>query len=102
MSATKSPRNGTAAVLTPPPATVPTAPRAIDPDQIGTLSEWGTCLNLPKHCLKREARLGRLVVYKRAGRLWTDGEAILAWLRSGRVRRAPRQSAGTEAELKSR
>ena len=90
------------AVLTPPPAPTtaitgpaPSALRTLDPHAVGTLATWGEYLNLPKHCLKREARLGRLAVYRRAGRLWTDGEAVLAWLRGGQVRRRqPAEAAG--------
>jgi hypothetical protein len=87
------PRNRTnGAVLTPPtaeqaPPPSPPALRPIDPTAVGTLPAWSAHLGLPKHCLKREARLKRLVVYKRAGRLWTDGVAILAWLRGGEVKR---------------
>jgi hypothetical protein len=88
------------AVLT-PPATTASAPlplRTLDPRAVGTLAAWGEYLNLPKHCLKREARLGRLAVYRRAGRLWTDGRAILAWFHGGAVRRRqPTEAAGGPA-----
>ena len=92
----RSTRNGTAA-LTPPPAqqappATATALRPLDPQAVGTLAAWGQYLGLPRHCLKREARLGRLVVYKRAGKLWTDGVAVLAWLHGGEVRRAARET----------
>ena len=86
-------------VLTPPAAPLATPPalRSIDPRQIGTLPEWGAFLGVAKHCLKREARLGRLVTYRRAGKLWTDGAAVLAWLHGGEVKRRPsgdQESAG--------
>jgi hypothetical protein len=82
------PRSQKLAVLTPPPAQAPPAAlRSIDPRHVGTLPEWGGFLGLPRHCLKREARLGRLKVYKRAGKLWTTGAAVVDWLHRGEVKR---------------
>jgi hypothetical protein len=69
------------------------APRTIDPHHVGTLPEWCGFLGLPRHSLKREGRLGRLKVFKRSGRLWTTGEAVLDWLRGGEVRRRPQPDA---------
>jgi hypothetical protein len=66
-------------------------PRRIHPDQWGTLPEWTVYLGLAQTRLPREARLGRLAVSKRAGRLWASGEAIVAWLASGVARRRRRE-----------
>jgi hypothetical protein len=66
---------------TPPPL------RTIEVTAVGSLAEWGDYLGLPRHCLRREARLARLVTFRRAGRLWTDGASILKWLHAGRVHR---------------
>ena len=59
--------NGT--VLTPSAASPPTpsvpSPRVISDDAVHPLGEWGVILGLPKHTLKREARLARLRVSRR-------------------------------------
>ncbi|HKI30276.1 MAG TPA: hypothetical protein VKA46_00190 [Gemmataceae bacterium] len=72
------------------PATPPTASpavRSIPDDAVHQLSEWQAILGLPTHTLKREARLGRLRVAKRAGRLWSLGAWVREWLKGGEVRR---------------
>src|SRR5262245_51702143 len=66
---------------------MPPAVRPIPDDALHLLSEWGILLALPRHCLKREARLGRLRVAKRAGRLWATGAWIRQWVEGGEVRR---------------
>ena len=96
MPRTRATHSGTDAgpTMLPPAAPTPPAPRVVGPGMLGTLGQWGSFLGLPRHCLKREARLGRLTTFRRAGQLWTDGESVLAWLRSGRVRRAAQQVVG--------
>jgi hypothetical protein len=66
---------------------VPPPPRTIDDNALHPVSEWTRILNLPANCLKREARLGRLRVSKRAGKLWCLGAWIKEWVASGEVRR---------------
>ena len=61
--------------------------RVIHVDAVHPLTEWGSILGLPRHTLKREARLGRLRVSRRAGRLWATGLWMLEWIRGGEVRR---------------
>jgi hypothetical protein len=68
-------------------------PRAVHDDTVGSLEAWHYFLGLPAHCLKREARLGRLAVSRRAGKLWTTGVSIKRWLEEGRVE--PRRVART-------
>jgi hypothetical protein len=83
------PRSRNGAVLTPPatqPA-LPPSPRVIPDDAVFQLGELQAVLCLPRHTLKREARLGRLRVSKRAGRLWTTGAWVREWLEGGEVRR---------------
>jgi hypothetical protein len=67
-------------VLAPPttPAIV-----AIPPNSIMSLERASAVLALPPSCLPREARLGRLRTSRRAGRLWTTGAWLLAWIASG-------------------
>jgi hypothetical protein len=68
--------------------------RVIPRDAILALEELRLLLGLPKNTLKREARLRRLRVSKRAGRLWTCGEWVHEWLRSGEVHRGSRCESG--------
>jgi hypothetical protein len=76
-------------VLTPLPApqTQPPTVRRIPDDAVFLLGELQAVLGLPKHTLKREARLGRLRTARRAGRLWCTGHWVREWLESGEVRR---------------
>jgi hypothetical protein len=79
------------AVLNPPQAAPPPAPppavRVIPSDAVFHLGELQAVLCLPQHTLKREARLGRLRVARRAGRLWTLGRWVQEWLERGEVKR---------------
>src|SRR5262245_51002730 len=61
--------------------------RRVPDDLIVTLTEARQLLGLPKNCLPREARLGRLKVSRRAGKLWTTGAWLRTWIESGLVRR---------------
>jgi hypothetical protein len=61
--------------------------RRIPTDSIFTLDELRQVLGLPKGCLPREVRMGRLRVAKRAGKYWTFGSWVAEWLTSGEVRR---------------
>jgi hypothetical protein len=71
-----------------PPARPPApAVRSIPDDAVFQLGELQLVLGLARHTLKREARLGRLRVSKRAGRLWTTGLWVREWLEAGEVRR---------------
>jgi len=85
------------AAPSPPSPQTPAAPpptRVIHDSAVHPLSEWGQILGLPKHCLKREARLGRLRVAKRAGRLWAVGSWIIEWIMNGEIHR--RKRSGTD------
>jgi hypothetical protein len=70
----------------PTPSTI-TQVRVIPPDAVFTLDELRSVLGLPRHTLRREARLGRLRVSRRAGKLWTTGAWVREWIETGRVRR---------------
>jgi hypothetical protein len=61
--------------------------RIVHPDAVHTLGEWQVLLGLPRNTLKREARLGRLRVSKRAGRLWSLGVWVVDWIVAGEVKR---------------
>jgi hypothetical protein len=63
------------------------SPRVIPAEAVFQLGELQAILGLPRHTLRREARLGRLRTAKRAGRLWTTGQWFHEWLRGGEVRR---------------
>jgi hypothetical protein len=73
--------------------------RLIPDDAVHTLPEWTSILGLPKHTLKREGRLKRLRVSKRAGKLWALGRWVREWIANGEVRRQRRDqdSVGTDA-----
>jgi hypothetical protein len=71
------------AEVTPPPT------RTIDDNAVHPLAEWGRILGLPPNCLKREARLKRLRVSRRAGKLWALGSWVRQWIEGGEVRRGP-------------
>ena len=75
-------------------AVLPTpAVRSIPDDAVFTLTELQAVLGLPRHTLRREARLGRLRTSRRAGRLWSTGEWVRQWLQAGEVkRRSPEAS----------
>jgi len=72
---------------TPRPAGVP----VIDPNAIFSLETARQTLGLPENTLRREARLRRLRVSKRSGRIWITGRWLLEWLESGEVRTRPRR-----------
>jgi hypothetical protein len=81
--ATPAADNGTVADSRPPRQ----EPALIRAAAYAELAVWGRYLGLPRSCLPREARLGRIVVSRRAGRLWASGAAIRDWLEGGRVKR---------------
>jgi hypothetical protein len=65
----------------------------VEPTGVYALAAAGAMLGLPRSCLPREVRLGRLRVSKRAGRYWVIGKWLLEWLEAGERRRrtsAPR------------
>jgi hypothetical protein len=71
-----------------PPAVLPTLPpvRVIPPDSLVRLDELRVILGLPKTCLRREVRLGRLRVSRRSGRYWTTGRWVAEWIAAGEVK----------------
>jgi hypothetical protein len=58
-------------------------PHVIHPTAVYTLDVATRALDLAKGTLKREARLGRIRVSRRAGRYYLLGSWILDWLRAG-------------------
>ncbi len=85
------PTPGSSAAATLPIAATP--PLRVVPDEaMHTLSDWQLILGLPRNTLKREARLHRLRVAKRAGKLWALGSWVREWLEGGEVRRRARLS----------
>jgi hypothetical protein len=65
----------------------PPAVRTIPADGVWLLNELGEFMRLPRTCLKREARLGRLRVSKRSGRYFVLGQWVREWLEAGEVKR---------------
>jgi hypothetical protein len=65
-------------------------PRRVPDDVILQLPEARELLKLPQHTLGREARLGRLKVSRRAGRLWTTGAWLREWIEGGVVQHGRR------------
>jgi len=61
----------------------PSTGRVLLPGWIGSLPELAALLGLPRTTLKREARLRRLRVSRRAGRYWTTAAWVLEWLEAG-------------------
>jgi hypothetical protein len=59
----------------------------IHPDAVYSLESARAALGLARATLRREVRLGRLRVSKRAGRYYLLGAWLLEWLRAGEVRR---------------
>jgi hypothetical protein len=94
------PRKPLAIVAPPaPPSATPASPsvlRTLDLRAVGTLAEWGQYLGLPRNCLKREARLSRLRVAKRAGKLWSTGLWIKQWIEDGEIRRRAREASDAQ------
>jgi hypothetical protein len=80
-----------------PPATLP-AIAIIPPQSVMVLEQAIALRALPRSCIPREARLGRLRTSRRAGRLWATGAWLLAWIKGGettRRRRAKTHAATT-------
>jgi hypothetical protein len=95
------PRSNGAALTpphTPPQPAAPPPYRLVHPDALHTLGEWQVILTLPRHTLRREARLGRLRTARRAGKLWATGAWIRQWVETGEVRRTPRAQDAAPAE----
>jgi hypothetical protein len=63
-------------------------PHVVHPCAVYTVESLRAVLGLTKSTIGREVRLGRLRVTKRAGKYFLIGSWILAWLRSGEVRRS--------------
>jgi hypothetical protein len=68
----------------------------IKPNEVRAPSGWRRVLGLPKSCLGRECREGRLRYSKRAGRRWILGKWILDWLEEGEVQAEPKVNATPE------
>jgi hypothetical protein len=71
------------------PRSKPAAPPLLDDRAVFTLVAAGEFLGLPRTCLKREAREGRLRVSRRAGKYWTCGSWLWQWLLAGERARRP-------------
>jgi hypothetical protein len=67
-------------------------PHVIDPNAIYTIDAARAALRLTATTIRRELRLGRLKVSKRAGRYYVLGRWLLEWLEAGEVRRASGQA----------
>jgi hypothetical protein len=63
------------------------ASHTIVPTAVYDLEAARIALGVMKTTLRREVRLGRLRVTKRAGRYFVLGEWLLEWLRAGEVYR---------------
>lgn len=62
-------------------------PVTITPTMVFTVRQLQSLLGLRASTVRREVRLGRLRVAKRAGRYFVLGEWVLDWLRGGEVSR---------------
>jgi hypothetical protein len=70
----------------------PIVPLVIDPRSVFTVAQARQALGLTLSTIRREVRLDRLRVSKRAGKYFLLGEWILDWLRSGEIHRAEGQT----------
>jgi hypothetical protein len=69
----------------------------IDPHAVFTVSSAQAVLALPKGCLPREIRLGRLRASKRSGRYWVLGSWLLQWLEGGEIHRHRHEAADSNS-----
>ena len=67
------------------PAASPPAGHVIHPDAVYTADEVQAIFKLRKSGIRREWRMGRLRVSKRAGRYFILGRWLIAWLEAGEV-----------------
>jgi hypothetical protein len=67
----------------------------IHPTAVYSMEAGRQALGLKKDTLRREVRLGRLRVAKRAGRYYVLGAWLLEWLEGGEVRRRKHAAAPT-------
>lgn len=74
----------------------PAAPHVIQPTAVYTTDQLREALRLKAETLRREVRLGRIRVSRRAGRYYFLGEWVLAWIASGAVDSSTRPN-GMEA-----
>ena len=65
-----------------------TAVARIHENGVYTLASARKALNLPDSCLRREIRLKRLRVSKRAGRYFILGKWLLEWIEGGERQQA--------------
>ena len=72
-------------------------PALIHPHAVYSVQALMTALGIPRSCIGREVRLGRLRMSRRAGKYYCVGEWLLEWLRSGEIK--PRRR--TEARVES-
>ena|SRR5947209_2329500 len=93
---TRHASNGRQRDRTAPQPTAPAPVRTIPDDAVFRLDELAAVLKLPRTTLRREARLGRLAVSRRAGCYWCTGRQVHAWLAAGEHK--PRRRAGAEKE----
>jgi hypothetical protein len=59
----------------------------IEPRAVYSPDSVRTALGLTKNTLRREVRLGRLRMAKRAGRNYFLGEWLLEWIKTGEIKR---------------
>jgi hypothetical protein len=73
---------------------MPANPPVIHPDAVFTLETAREALGLAETTLPREARLGRLRVSKRAGKILILGAWLLEWVRTGEATRRKKTRVG--------
>lgn len=69
------------------PPTTPDPVPIVHRRSVYRLGQLQAVLGLRPSSLKREIRLGRLIVSKRCGTYFIVGESVLSWLRAGEVHR---------------
>jgi hypothetical protein len=62
-------------------------PHVVHPTAVYTIVSAQAALQLTRTTLRREIRLGRLKVSKRAGRYFILGAWLLEWLRDGELQK---------------
>ena len=73
--------------------TTPASPTRIHPNAVFFLAQAQEVLHLKASTIRREVRLGRLRVAKRAGQYYLLGEWLLEWIKGGELRRQAQPTA---------
>jgi hypothetical protein len=81
------PQGSTFPMTEPHAGTTMTEPHVIHRDAVYLLDSAQRALRLTRTTVRREIRLGRLRVSKRAGRYFILGRWLLEWLEGGEIRR---------------